>query len=586
MRQTVKLAVIGIFVTSLLGCSQEFIFKSTEDLKEEAKLARVARTKFSCNLSESMESTPMVRMTREQYENTIRDLLRTRFSFSFTVDTVMQAVAQAISEIPDDLAEGEDFRAQDERMSQTHVNSYYKVADILTEVISADADMKAAFFGSCSTDADDTNDAACVSTFIQEFGLRVFRRPLRATEQAFYESVYRPTSSLKFEEVARALLMAPQFIYLVEDENEATPGDADLFQLSGYEVATRLSYHFWRTMPDSDLLTAAAAGLLDTKDGILREAERLLADPRAKTTISHFFEEWLDLDETPDLGNPNSGDAYQAFLDGIVPESDLRERAIEESLELVRYSMETNGTLSDVFQSNLSFAQGADLASIYGVSEWNGSYHESDLVRLPAGERAGILTRVAFVSTDSTRSRPIIKGVRIKMRVLCDNILPPPADTGTPPPAAASLGTRARVELITEQEGSSCYACHAGINPLGFPLEEYDPIGRYRTLEKVFAEDGTFITQLIDNTSVPRVHRDDKAVVSGGVELSKKIVESGKLHACFARHYLRFSLRRHENLVKDGCSLEKIRSQAIKGKSLRSILAEIAVSREFTMRKK
>jgi hypothetical protein len=281
--------------------------------------------------------------------------------------------------------------------------------------------------------------------------------------------------------------------------------------------------------------------------------------------MAELFSGWLALDE--------------------LPSSALREQAIREALDMVSYYTFTEPAgLEALFTSERSFARGEKLAHVYGVPPWDGREAPP---ALPPGQRVGLLTRAWFLSTGSQSTRPIRRGVFVRRKLLCDELAPPPAGVSALPPApAADRTTRQVVEELTEQPGTACAYCHASlINPLGFVFEGFDGLARARTEQALFDATGApHRTLPVDTTSVPRVTPEDETLASGPADLAALMLASGKLEACLARTYFRFTFGRDEDLARDGCALERLRSSLSRG-GLRAMIAEVARLPELRQRR-
>jgi hypothetical protein len=221
---------------------------------------------------------------------------------------------------------------------------------------------------------------------------------------------------------------------------------------------------------------------------------------------------------------------------------------------------------------------------LYGVEPRDGSDAPP---RFPASERPGLLTRAAFLVTSSANTRPIMKGLFIRRNILCDSIPPPPNNAANMPPELSdTVSTREVVEGLTEQPGTACAGCHATlINPLGFATEGFDALGRVRSEQRLFSADGEEVgSAAIDTRSTPQVVDGDTAPSTGPQDLMRLIRDSGKAHACFARHYFRFSFGRFEDAAQDGCVLEQLRAALVETGTLSGMLREVALAPAFKRR--
>ena len=596
MRGTTQLGVSALLVASVLWAGCQGQIEQPDGLRVAP--GEPAPLTFECNKKEEPPVAHLRRMSREQYSRTL-DSLIALYLGGHHRDEMRAEIEFELESIPDDLVNdangelvrGATFRRMNEDVTQVHVNAYIKVAKNFAAHAMSNLDRRAAFVGACSVDADVDNDAACIDDFIRDFGMMAMRRPISEDEFSFYKEVYADggndfeINADGFADVIAVLLASPDFLYHVEAQGESINGRDDMYEVGPYALASRLSYHFWRTMPDRELFEAAADGSLLTEAGYEAQVERVYSDPRTQDTLDAFFYEWLDLEHT---ANPNAlvGTArYDAFAGDDAPGPQIRQAMIDEVLSLARHYRElADGTLDDVFLSDLSFARDPELARIYGVPAWSG---DDNMPRFSDPQRSGVLTRAALIATGTVTTRPIHKGVVIRRNILCDSMPNPPANRPNNEALEPPYTKRAETEALTEQPGSSCVGCHTTINPLGFATEGFDALGRVRFSEPFYVADGSVMANMnLDTTAAPKVTANDNTVVSDGAALSEHIVESGKAHACFARHYFRYTFGRPEDLSKDGCALESLREKSINGGSLRDMLKSVAYEDVFKMRKR
>jgi Protein of unknown function (DUF1588)/Protein of unknown function (DUF1585) len=258
---------------------------------------------------------------------------------------------------------------------------------------------------------------------------------------------------------------------------------------------------------------------------------------------------------------------------------------IDDVLGLLDYQTWTAASgVRALFTSELSFAKDARLAKIYGVAAWDGV---SAPPALPAGQRPGLLTRALFLSTGSANTRPIMKGVFIRKNILCNDIPPPPPGANaTPPVLGPDMTTRQSVAALTEGAGTVCAGCHASlINPLGYATESFDSLGRYRTMQRLFDDAGTQTgSKPVDTATVPQVVLGDKSPSASPADLMSLIAASGKVEACLARNFFRFTYGRWEDPATDGCALEESRKVLADGGKLTDLLTTELLSAEFARR--
>lgn len=559
---------------------------------------------FQCDNKAAMASPPLRRLTTSQYKNTLRDLIAWSLkeapgTAQTQTSSVMSAIAGGLGRYPVDEPKKLDadlhgsYKRLDQDLQQSHVDVGYEIAMQVAAQLTT-AQRLGTVVGSCATDADAANDTTCIKNFIKSFGERALRRPLEADEATFYESFYGSTAKADpaaFTDLIAGFLTAPQFMYLVEHGEGAVSGKADTFKLSNFEIASRLSYHFWQTMPDDALFEAARKGELTSTQGLTTHVDRLMADARAKSAMDEFFTDYMKLHTVPKLDGKINDTGFKNFATGAMVTGMLHQNMMDEAVAMARYfTWEKKGGVDDLMSSRAVFPKTMDLATIYGVgSAWNGT---STPPEVPADhQRVGLFTRAAFLSTGLITTRPIMKGVFLRTNVLCDVIPPPDANAANTPIDTSTKTTREAVVGITEQQGTGCRTCHMYmINGLGFATEGFDALGRYRKEERLFSEAGMeTMKKPVETRTKPYLDgREDEREFAGPEEMTKAMVSGGKVHACFARHYFRYSFGRFEQDIDvpsaDGCVVESLRKKIEKNGSIEGMLREVAMRPEFTQR--
>ena len=302
--------------------------------------------------------------------------------------------------------------------------------------------------------------------FCRQFVGRAFRRPLSPEQELLY--VDRQFEEVDLETaVQRVVLLAlksPRFLYHGLGDQ---PQDA-------YSNASRLAFALWDAPPDAALLAAASNGNLTTREQAMQQAERMARDPRCRFKLREFFWQWMKLDQVREI--EKSSEQFPGF--DVAASRDLRV-SLEMFLEQVIASDDCD--YRRLFLDESLFLNGR-LARIYGVGLAEDAPFQP--VAVDPGKRAGILTHPYLMSAlaDSTTTSPIRRGVFVARSVLGRALLPPP-DAFVPlaPSLHPDLNTRERVSLQTK--AAVCQSCHSMINPLGFPLEQFDAIGRFRAEE-------------------------------------------------------------------------------------------------------
>ena len=283
-------------------------------------------------------------------------------------------------------------------------------------------------------------------------------------------SAWTPRRSPTFVAV---MLVSPQFLYFVEHGDAPVAGTSDRYWLSGHEIATRLSYHFWQSLPDDELIAAAESGALLTDEGYAAQIDRLLADPRTEVTFGEFYREWLWLDDLAPMDALVGTALFDAVRGDFEPGPDTTANMVAEVVDMATWTtFIQGGGFEELFLSDRSFAKTDDVAALYGVTPWQGG--EPPVLDDPA--RVGLLTRAALVASGGNNTRPIMKGVFLRKGLLCEPVPPPPNNAAAnPPELSGEMTTREVVEELTQQADTACAGCHSTlINPLGFATENFD----------------------------------------------------------------------------------------------------------------
>lgn len=545
---------------------------------------------FECKGGIAPDAVPLRRLSKVQLENTIADVVGGILPND--KDAIVLALEPTFAALPDDHREGPaehwgGFTRVDQDVTQQHADRSYELATLLgAELTRTDARL-GAVAGGCATDADGANDDGCLDAYIRNFGERVLRRAVADEDVAFYRAVAgaAPFERADWADVTALLFASPHFFYFVEHGDGAAKTAPNMFEVSSYELAARLSYHFWQSVPDDELLGLARSGKLLEQEVYAAQVSRIFQDPRTETSIHQFFSEWFKRADVAQLNSLLGTPAFDALRGSLTPSSQLRQDMYDEVADMgVYYGVTEPAPFDELFTNRKSFARSPELAALYGVAPWDGSSTPPDFTE---PERQGLLTRAAMLVTGSANTRPIMKGVFLRRALLCDDLSDPPANVmATTPEPAVDATSREVVEALTG--AGSCQGCHQGqINPLGFATENFDALGRPRTQEKLIdlisgeikgeKPVNTVVTAYVDLA-------DDKTVVANGLELQQLMLDSGKLHSCFARVYFRYTFGRAEDVKRDGCSLADLHGRLTKGAPLSEVLHAVALSAAFRER--
>ncbi len=404
-----------------------------------------------------------------------------------------------------------------------------------------------------------------IAEHLHRFAERTWRRPVKQDELADYLQAYRSEREAgektadAYRVAMQGVLTARHFIYLVEGEPVARE------RLNDSELASRLSYYLWSSMPDDGLFAAARNGSLQG-DGLKKEVDRLLSDNKTNRFINDFVRQWLQLHR---LGmfppDKKLYPTYDAWL-----ETSLR----AEPVEFFREMFSKNLPVDSFIDSDWTMAN-ARLCDFYGLPEpKTGGFQRVSLK--PEDHRGGLLTMGAVLglTSDGTRHRPVHRGVWVSEAIFNKTPPPPPAnvDPIEPiPPTGPKVTIRQRIEA--HAKNVSCAACHRNIDPLGLAFDQYDAVGQWRTRELV-------PTGVGDNPVV-----DASGVMPNGrsfqdyVQFKRLLIEDrDHIARAFIEHLCTYALRRVLT-VDDQDDLKAIEVEAKKNQyRVQDIIRDVALS--------
>jgi hypothetical protein len=483
--------------------------------------------------------TRLRRLTRTQFEHTVRDLLGATGSPAAGIspdETVGPFTSNAISPVT-------------ELLVQQHMEA--------AQALAVDAKARMAELSPCDLATGET----CVRQFVTSFGLKAYRRPLEQEEVDAHVALFAvggTDAANGFRLVVEAMLQSPYFLYHADIGSTGTPSSTPE-PLTPYELASRLSYFLWDTMPDQALFDLAGAGMLDDDATLTAEVARMLSDGKAKDSVPSFHLQWLDIDanEFGTLGQTEP-EVAAAMLNETSNFSD----------HVVRSG---DGLLSTLFTASYSFPEGP-LFETYGVAQPAG-FVPGMRVDLDPTERGGLLTQAGFLVKHyrGELPSPVHRGITVRENILCQPIDPPPVDVMASP-LPPSLGPTARDRFVAHESDPTCGGCHTQMDPIGLALENYDGIGAFRTEEGGETIDASgIIYDAGPELEVP---------FTGGVELGQRLAGSRAVRDCVSNQWFRYSLGRMES-TDDGCTLRGIHERFAVGGDVRALITDIVLSNAF-----
>jgi hypothetical protein len=449
----------------------------------------------------SRPRAPLRRLSRVQYNNTVRDLLgdTTRPADAFLADEVPGSFAGSAALAQAAPAAIEQYRTAAERLAATAVTTLAVP---------------------CPTGTEEE----CARAFIADFGLRALRRPPTTEESAGLLELYRKVRAegdfaFGIQAVIAALLQSPGFLYRIE-LGPAGAAAGSVASLGPYELSSRLSYFLLGSMPDAALFAAAKAGKLATAADVEAQARRLLAQPRAREAAGDFFTQWLSLANLD--GQTKDAKLFPGFTDS------LRAAMREETVRFSRWALfDADGRLETLLTAARSPVNTA-LGKLYGVAA-GADYALTDL---PPEQRSGLLTQASLLTltAHSDSTSPTRRGKFVLDQLLCQSPPPPPpnVDFKLPPPVP---GQSARQRFVVHTTNPACAGCHLFIDPIGFGFENYDAIGRFQ------ATDGG---QPVDASGEIKGSVDLDGPFVGAVALGRKLVASKQVRRCVVKQWFSY----------------------------------------------
>ncbi len=490
-----------------------------------------------CNLLGASDPGPALirRLNHREYDNTIRDLIG-------------EDLRPSEGFLPDEEFLGFDNQAASLQISPLHAEQYMMTAELIADRVVQRRDE----FVSCDPVA--AGEATCLRTFITEFGLRAWRRPLEAEELDALAALWTAAAELdppQFDTavglVVQALLESPNFLFRIEvgepfdaiRVGELPREDPWRLRLTDWEIASRLSYLLWKSMPDAPLLEAAARGELATVAQVRAQAHRLLADERARPAMLDFFDQWLRYAETARISrDPN-------YYPDFAPEH--RDLLVTESrLFITNLLWGQERDLRALFDAPYTYLNDA-LAQFYGVPGVDGPNFRK--VALDPNQRAGILTQGAVMAATAkaNMTSPVFRGQYVRERVLCTPLPPPPPNIPVVPPSPdPNSSTREKFE--EHDRNPACAGCHKLMDPVGYGFENFDAVGRWRT-----EENGHPIDASCELAST----RDADGLFPNGAAMARQLAQSEQVQRCVVTQFFRYAHGRGETLA-DLCALDDL----------------------------
>jgi hypothetical protein len=455
--------------------------KQPAEVERQGFVAALAKelARFDCSGSVDPGRVTVRRLNRSEYRNTVRDLLG--------VDYEAESAFAA-----DEVGYGFDNIGDVLSLDPLLLEKYLHAAeDIAARVIARDQEPPAPkvepLLLACLPHGE-LSPEACARRTLEPLARRAYRRPLREGELERLAGVVTATLSSGgafadgMESALAALLVSPHFLFRVEvDPTAAAPGSA--FRLNAWELASRLSYFLWSSMPDEGLFALAAQGRLLEDEVVAAQVRRMLDDPRAEAFVENFAGQWLQT-RLLDTCAPDAK-LFPGFTDR------LRHAMRRETLLFFAAVLREDRSILDLIDADFTFLN-EDLARHYGIEGVEGDAFRR--VALAGGPRGGILTQASVLTLTSnpTRTSPVKRGLWVLDQVHGAPPPPPPPDAGVlKEDQEAILSGSLRQRMEKHRSDPNCAVCHRDMDAIGFAFENFDAVGAWRDFDGVFQVDAS-----------------------------------------------------------------------------------------------
>jgi hypothetical protein len=327
----------------------------------------------------------------------------------------------------------------------------------------------------------------CARLIVTALARRAWRRPVSETEVRnllrFVQMAQRDGGSLEqgIRVALEAVLVSPHFLFRIEHDSD--PDDpAAAHNVSDFELATRLSYFLWSSMPDDELFQRAEDGSLRRPEVLAEQTWRMMRDPKGRRLVTNFGGQWLQV-RNLDSAQPDP----EKFPDF---DGELRDAMRQETTLFFEYIMREDRSILDFVDGRYTFLN-ERLAKHYGITGVEGGQFRR--VELANNERSGVLTQASVLTVSSypARTSPVLRGKWLLENVLGAPPPPPPPDAGVLDEDQVNSHGTVREQFEKHRSKPACFSCHSRMDPLGFGLENYDAIGRWRTHEGKFPVDAS-----------------------------------------------------------------------------------------------
>jgi hypothetical protein len=418
--------------------------------------------------------------------------------------------------------------------------------------------------------ASPADELACAKRILLALERRAYRRPVTEADlqdlMPFYTAGRKERDfDLGIQRAIERLLVSPQFLFRIEKTPDDIPPDT-AYRVSDLELASRLSFFLWSSIPDDELLNVAAEGKLKDPAVLEHEVKRMLADPRSETMVTNFAEQWLYLRDV-DAKKPD---------ELLFPDFDqnLRQAMRTESKLFLDSVLREHRSVLDLLTADYTFVN-ERLAKHYGIPHIEGSYFRRVMLP-PDSPRGGILGEASILTLTSyaNRTSPVLRGKWVLENILSS---PPPP----PPPNVPALKTESsekkpltmREAMVAHRANPACASCHSRMDPIGFAMENFDAVGRWRDTDNGAAIDTSGV--LPDGTKFSGMAGLKKALLAHPEQFVDTIAEK----------LLMYAISRNVQYFDRPAVRQIVREAAKDNYTFESLVLGVVRSAPFQMRK-
>jgi hypothetical protein len=511
--------------------------------------------------SEATLAKPRVwRLTSLQMKNTLRDTLGS------TPPTLDRLPAS-------NRLEGFANRADNLPIDGLLADTYYKIGEELGD----DVVRRVAEFVKCPQGMTGLGAGTCLEDFLGTLALKMWRRPLADGEVGAFSTLYTRTAGeggapeAGLRTVVQAFFLSPNFLFRSELGHTQEAGEVTY--LTDYELASALSYTLWDTAPDAILMDLARQGKLQDKKVLAEQAMRLLASKdEASSSLYNFMQQWLHIENL--LEKDKDPELFSLYSREVA--ADLAEES-RLYLDSVIFDPGADRRFKTLFTGNHGFVN-ARTAPLYGIQNVSGNNLRR--TELDKNERRGILTLASFMSShaDPDGTALVDRGRYFREEILCAPVPMPPDGVVVPlDPMFATAEMTGREKFIAHSQNQQCAFCHRLFDGLGFAMESYDAIGRFRTTDKGKPID--------PSGTVPLPSDGRELAFDNFVDLVDKLSDTKDLYSCFSSQYLTYATGRLLGDVKE-CERQLVADEFERsGYMLDALISSVIDTPSFMARK-